>query len=265
MIFSKWPPWFVQACGGLPSRYVAWDLEAMGCNVAEALIWQVGHVVVIDGKVEDRFEAILNWSDSDLLRSDTVQEMLQKHQLTSKAAPGGDRLSWDRLVKEGQKPEYVLTEWTAQLHRLQTAGFKFVGHNVYNYDEKVLYQHIHDWDLYPDFQFTDWDLFDTCTLEKLNQLTHVPQAEPRMGDTMRSYMQRAQIPGSPVKSNLAVHCVTKYKLRPPVTSRWDKPHNASYDAYLCYLLMEIFRYSHHQHQVRQSAGGSTRRLRQRNF
>lgn len=263
MIFNKWPAWFLRACGGLPSRYVCWDLETLGNGgPREALIWQVGHVVVVDGKVVDRFEAILNWSDSDLLRAETVQEVLQQHQLNSMGGEAAKaRLSWDRLVSEGQRPEHVMSEWPRQLHRLQKAGFKFVGHNVYNFDEPVLYHLIHDLDTYPEFSFGDWDLIDTCILEKLNQLEHTSRAEPRTGDTLRSYMTRSASPGTKVYSNLPTHCVTKYGLRPPTSSRWDRPHNASYDAYLCYLLMEIFK---HQYGVRVAQGKTKRHWRQRN-
>lgn len=263
MVFSKWPHWFLQACGGIPSRYVCWDLETIGQGgPGEALIWQVGHVVVVEGKVVDRFEAILNWADSDLLRAETVQEALQQHQLHSVAGDSARyRLSWERLTSEGQRPERVMTEWPRQLQRLQQAGFKFVGHNVYNFDEKVLYHFIHDLDTFPDFSFGDWDLFDTCILEKLNQLEHEPRAEPRSGDTLRSYLLRSANPGAKVYSNLPTHCVSKYGLRPPTNSKWDRVHNASYDAYLCFLLMEIFKYNYQSNLVRRA---TQKHWRQRN-
>lgn len=251
MIWTLWPDWFWrQLGGGPPLNYVCFDLETLGFEVNDTLIWEVGHVVVVDGKARERFGCVLDWSKSSCFSKAVVQELFQKHIDGSLAPRSTRRLTWERITSSGHAPEQTLREWTAQLLRLRDLGFAFVGHNAVRFDEKVLHRHCTDLDVRDDFDLGPNALYDTMVLENLSQMLPLPKADPRPGETLRAWNDRVcTFSRRDVKSNLPTHCVQKYGLQPAGCGNRDYAHNASYDAWLCHCLFEIYRHALLRHRA----------------
>ncbi len=244
MIFSLWPEWFRERIGAWPLDYCTFDVETTGFG-KDDLLTGVGHCLVCDGKVIDRLELIVDLDSDPDIDSQWLAHKLARLDEQMRGGGGIIRGLYERMRREGLPLREVLAFYAELFDTLLAGGVRFAAHNGYRFDEVVLARHFERIGR-RNFTLGDDFLFDTCALERANQLTDRPQALPRRDDTLRSYCRRLlHVHGPGVQSNLDTHCCSKYGFAVKYGLDMKQAHTAAFDSFLVHLLMEEFRAGYH--------------------
>ena len=240
-IGNHWKPWFRDLYGGeWPRSFVTFDLETTGFSLDRDVITEIGHCLVQDGEVVDRFSVVLDWTHHHIVPAHYVRERLSH--VAAAMYDSGHRLSvsWEQMQEEGVEPEKALQFYYDLFRVFQSKGLFFAAHGGYAFDEKMLDANFKGFGISHGFAFDDNELFDTHCLEKATQADNKAKLLPEISDTLRSYFLRvnyAKCPG--VKSKLPV-CFDRYRFDLKGLDKYDL-HGAEMDAYCVYLLMEEYR------------------------
>lgn len=240
MIVKHWPGEFLAAAGGFPDTYVCFDLETTGFDRKTDVIIEIGHVLVEDGVVTDELSVLLDWSKSPVVPLhwlvDRIADLRQK--LSDKGI--AHHLPYERLCKEGIDPIEALTYYRDFFEQLKAQGTPVVGHNVYRFDEPMLEANLVGFQVCPEFQFGDWQLWDTLALEAATiHGPGEPKTIPKAGETLRDWMKRASYLRA--ETNLTRTLLNKYDLAAKYDLDTRDSHSACYDARLCHHLMQEYR------------------------
>lgn len=237
MIINHWLQTLQTTFGGFPRDYTVIDIETSGFDPASDLILNIGHVIVEDGVVVDRLDALLDWTRGDHVDPNWLYARMDRCQRQMASNGLEYKMSFDRLQTYGEDPIGVLQAYHDLIVAQRAANYAFVMHNGYNFDAPRLCTHFKRW-LGLDLEFGANEIWDTGMIEKASQLNAVP--DPR--ESMRAWSRRvggARTKG--VKWSLDGHCVPKYDLVRRYNLNEADAHGAGYDSYVTYLLFETFR------------------------
>jgi len=243
MIVASWPWWFCQLFGGSwPRSYCTFDCETSGFVRDKDLIVEMGHCLVEDGKPVDRLSLVLDWTEHDIVPDHWLRRRLDETRQAMAQDGKTYCMTYERMRAEGVRPpEKVLRFYYDLFSTLIERRFLFAAHGGF-FDEEMLAHAVAGFRIADGFQFPDNQLFDTMSIEKGNQLAHDRNAQPRPGETLRSYFRRLRFlkGGGKVRSSLDQHCAVKYDLARRYGLDMSQAHSAGFDAYLVHLLMEEF-------------------------
>lgn len=241
MIYNYFPSWFRARMGGAwPLNYCCIDVETSGYRFDRDVITQWGHCLVQDGKVVDKLSLIVDWSNHAIVQDHWLRIQLNAVRQGMELAGKKCHVSYERMCKEGMKPEKALRFIHEFTQTIKKKGVIFVAHGGI-FDEKMLCANMLGHEISDGFSFGDDGWVDTESTEKAGQLLDNSRCHPKQGDTLRSYWHRVKYTRADrVKSNLDEHCFIKYKLDKHGVTPKDL-HDAGTDAWCCHLLMEEFR------------------------
>lgn len=243
-IVSSWPDWFKELYGGeWPRTYACFDTETTGFDMKADVIVQIGHVLVVDGKVEDKLELVLDWTGHPLVRDGWLRERLSrvKRQMGDVGLPY--HLDYEKLKAEGTDPVEVLRFYRELFETFHENQVPIVSHNGYVFDEPMFDHHLIGFKIDENgFAFGDNDMIDTLGLEKATLNPTNPRMMPKTGDNLRSYFHRTshvRITGS-ASARIAA-CCARYDLFRRFNFSADDLHGALQDSYCLHLIMEEYR------------------------
>lgn len=240
MIVNYWPEWFRSLYGGgWPQSYCCVDVETTGFSFDRDVIWEWGHCLVLDGKIEDRLSLVIDWSTHPTMRwnIDGLIDRLQRD-MCVECKPCS--ASIELMKKNGMPAEEALSFIRKFTRNIKARNIPFVVHN-FTFDEKMICSNLSRFGEVEGFSFGDNGFIDTDGIEKASQLVTEPKFHPVRSDTLRSYFHRVRYArANGLKSNLDQHCFEKYDFKKHGISKSDM-HGAEMDAYCCHLLMEEYR------------------------
>jgi DNA polymerase III epsilon subunit-like protein len=246
LIVNYWPKHFRDLYGGVwPENYCAIDTETTGYNVrgqagfrveCPDIVFEIGHCLVRDRQVVDRMSVLIDWTGRTYPPDRWLRERL--HHLDGVMQR---KFTYDRLRRDGVKPEEALGFYADFLRTLRERQVLMVTHNGYGFDEHALAGVFALSGVWPGFSFDGNWMLDTHAVERANQMLDHRAVHPVLGDTLRSYCTRvASLRRKGLHSNLDTHCYQKYDFAGRGVSRRDM-HGAETDAYCLHLLMESYR------------------------
>ena len=227
-----------------PDTYLCVDTEYDSQAKEHGLIWEIGHVLVVDGVVQSRGNYVLNWYTSGKYSAETLDRRLADIE----SRVGFEwRLKPQVVQAEGVDPIKVLRFYRNLFSRWERGDGCFVLQNGQAADE-VLFASNFSRHLSQNFAFPHATYFDTGCLFKAYQAWQDPTQfgrykssfTPNEMDTPKSYFSRVshtKAKGLRWKLGLVIdtfNLLEKYAAGP------TNYHNALYDAECLHWIMQEF-------------------------
>jgi len=246
MIVNEWEPYFTARYGHIfPDTYLCLDTEYTGGDERTDFVMEIGHVMVEDRCVVDQLNVVLDWSvhpgvDSKLLR----------YKLNHiKSIMGQDwRITWDVMKEEGIAPSKALRFYRKFFTAWDVRDLPYVAHNGRVAEERMLRGTFNRY-LDRSFVIGDNQLWDTGAIFKATTLlesldaahnTHRWKCYPQQSDSMKDYFNRVlSVRARGIRWKLKL-CLEHYGICNKL-QKDHRYHQAMYDAYCSYLLMEAYR------------------------
>ncbi len=228
--------WFAEVgdfLGGWPRDYIVVDLETNGPNPHDSftLPLQLGWVLVEDCVPVNSGSVMLNWTlpTYGINSMELALSMQRVHEFMTKKKRVY-HMTMDK-VADGVDPAEALQALGSLVSDSLAAGYKLVGHNVYNYDRPILER---VWGQYAGLSLplTAAAIVDTMRIEQSRILKIMP---PDYNSVLDWYQAMQKRPFT--RCNLAEHCAQVYGL----PSDPLQAHDAGYDTHLNHLLLESMR------------------------
>jgi len=246
MIVNEWEPYFTAHYGHVfPDTYLCLDTEYTGGDERTDFVMEIGHVMVEDRQVVDQLNIVLDWSvhpgvDVELLRYklNNIQSIM-----------GLDwRVTWDVMKEEGIAPFKALRFYHKFFKAWNKRDLPYVAHNGRVAEERMLRGAFNRY-LNRSFVIGDNQLWDTGAIFKatallessdLSHSSHHWKCHPKHSDTMKEYFNRVLgVRAKGIRWKLKL-CLEQYELLDQLQDD-HRYHQAVYDAYCSYLLMEAYR------------------------
>lgn len=236
MICNYWPKAWLDKWGGspLPRSYLVVDVETTGFDTRTDLITQIGHVLVRNCEIVDQDNAILNWTDCNLVRAMDVK-LLYSDLKASMAEKGlKPQVTWKRMVEEGHDPKSILRAYRDIFHDASKNGYIFVGHSISTFDEAILSRNFGRF-LEVDWSLEEDEVIDTLAIERATLKIWHPHAKPAPGESLKEWCvkvcRRMRADAS------LVTCAKRYG----VEADFDKAHDAEFDCWMTHKIFEAMR------------------------
>lgn len=221
--------------GRLPNNYLCFDIETTGFSNHDYIV-QIGHCLVMDGKVVDNQAIYLDWRQckGGALTSDVWQRL--KTVQTKMASLGKPyNITWHDLCHLGQPPLDVLREYRDWFEDLPNTAVVGVTHGGHSFDIRFLERVFQMVLGRPTKNFDKHWVIDTGVILKASMLGrdlfHHPDL-PAWSDHVRGFSAAG------LKYSLHEFAVPEFSLdKDPVVSA-DKAHDAAYDCYVNHLLYD---------------------------
>ena len=246
MIVNEWEPYFTAHYGHVfPDTYLCLDTEYTGGDERTDFVMEIGHVMVEDRQVVDQLNVVLDWSvhpgvDIELLR----------HKLNNiKSIMGNDwRITWKVMKEEGIAPSKALRFYYKFFQAWNKRDLPYVAHNGRVAEERML-RGVFNRYFNRSFVIGDNQLWDTGAIFKATALAesldlshdkHRWSCYPKHSDSMKDYFNRVLgVRAKGIRWKLKL-CLEHYDLLDQLQDN-HRYHQAVYDAYCSYLLMEAYR------------------------
>jgi len=247
MIINAWDNQFTAKYGHhFPPSYLCFDTEFTGRSERDDLIVEIGHVLVEDGKIVDRFNLVLNWYEMNIVPASWLDYKL--NQMRHIVGPEW-RLLPETVKKEGINPLQALRFYHKLFHTWANRGLPFVAQNGTNADEPMIRGNLNRF-LNKTFEIPANSYFDTGAIFKANQIWQAQTGDltnyraiilPTRTETLKAYFHRvcgARIRGVHWSLKLILEHFDLIKKHNLDTSNL---HNAGFDALCLHLIMEEYR------------------------
>ena len=246
MVVNEWEPHFTARYGHtFPDTYLCLDTEYTGGDERTDFVMEIGHVMVEDRRVVDQLNIVLDWSVHP-----GVDEELLRYKLNHiKSIMGRDwRITWDVMKEEGVAPAKALRFYKKFFKAWNTRDLPYVAHNGRVAEERMLRG---TFNRYLDHAFVigDNQLWDTGAIFKATALldsldpshsAHRWKCFPKRTDSMKDYFNRVlNVRARGIRWKLKL-CLEQYEVTNQLQDD-HRYHQAVYDAYCSYLLMEAYR------------------------
>jgi DNA polymerase III epsilon subunit-like protein len=244
-----------------PKDYIVFDVETTGRvfygangqhtpvnNGHHDLITQIGHCVVRDGEAKHKGGVILDWTDESVHAlhefevmgdSEWIRAKLEYLERVFEERGRTYQVPFDKMKSEGENPVEVLAAYYDMFQDAREKGMKFVGHNAWGFDVKMVRYHFRQY-LDKDFAWEHDEIIDTGMLEKaIQERENLYASLPWSTENLKTWSRRqANSPRAGVKWNLDQHVVGKYDLVKRYNLDMVDAHDASFDCYITHLLLK---------------------------
>lgn len=225
----------------LPDDYLSWDIETTGVNPKWDLPIDIGWSLVRDRKMIDNRGFILDWTRyPDFVEPDWLEEQLERIGYNIRLKGGEWVYTPDYLRKHGSEPFWVLRRFQQLLYVNRDAGAKFVGHNAWNFDVRMIeavFAELLGAEGEP-FVFDPDEIYDTGGMEKGRLGDMIPYPDEK---TLKEFFSRIQYSRRKgLHWNLSL-CAERYHLYERAGLTPEDMHGAKADAYVAHLLFEEHR------------------------
>lgn len=246
MIVNEWEPHFTARYGHtFPDTYLCLDTEYTGGDERTDFVMEIGHVMVKDRRVVDQLNIVLDWS----VHPDVDLDLLRYKLNHIKSIMGRDwRITWDVMKEEGVAPSKALHFYRKFFDAWNDRDLPYVAHNGRVAEERMLRGTFNRY-LNRAFVIGDNQLWDTGAIFKASALSesldpshdvHQWKCYPKRSDSMKDYFDRVlNTRARGIKWKLKL-CLEQYKITDQLQDD-HRYHQAVYDAYCSYLLMEAYR------------------------
>ncbi len=243
-IINEWPASFTEKYQHhLPTTYMAVDSEFTGSDVAKDLVFEIGHVLVVDGSQIDAGSVILDWT-----KHPGIDQNWLKYKLNHLRGYMGDTwpFTWEKLRDEGVEPKKALEQYATLIGTWKQRGLPFVAHNGITADERILRAMFERFLRRGNFRFPDNAYFDTGAIFKASLMLEQRVGDqmiifPQPDDSLKTYFQR--VIHHPVKGVMwsMKSLLSHFKLQEKHDIDSSLAHTASHDARCVHLAVEEFR------------------------
>jgi hypothetical protein len=212
------------------------------------LITQLGHCVVRNGVPKHKGGVILDWTKEEV-RSlhefevmgdpEWIREKLEYLERVFEERGRVYQVPFGKMKTEGVHPIEALQAYYDMFQDARTRGMKFVGHNAWGFDVKMVRYHFRQY-LDEDFVWKRDEIIDTGMLEKAIQERENSYASlPWPAENLKTWSRRqANSPRAGVRWNLDQHVVGKYDLVARYNLDMKDAHDAGFDCYITHLLLK---------------------------
>ena len=245
LICNHWPRWFRDHFGDeVPQTYATFDTETTGFSFDKDVIWNIAHVLVVDGKIENQLDLVLDWTNHKVVPGHWIQDRLNRQRqdmvLKGLKAPR----AWERMKAEGKPPEEVLSFYNTFFRKLMADGVPLVSHNGYAFDEKMLAHNFAGFSISADFKIND-SMWDTVAIEKGNLIMAAgmdyKRFLPQTGETMRRWCLRVKHANTPGIKPRIDDIVARYGFEAKYGLTQAALHGALSDSRCIHYLIEEYR------------------------
>mgnify|MGYP001164126490 CR=1 FL=1 len=247
-----------------PADYIVVDVETTGRVFYGAngsytpvkhgyhdLITQIGHCIVRGNEVRHKAGVVLDWTDpathvlhefEPMRDSRWLQDQLDFLERVFVEKGRTYQVPFSKMQAEGHDPVETLSGYYDIFTDAREKGLKFVGHNAWGFDAKMIRYHFRHY-LGKDFVWKSDELIDTGMLEKaIQDADNENISLPWSTENLKTWSRRiANSPRAGIRWNLDQHVVTKYNLVERFNLNMDDAHDAGFDCYLTHLLLETLR------------------------
>jgi len=241
MIVDRWPHEFTKQFGHvMPDTYVCFDTEYY-YEKEKSIIFEIGHVFVENGEIDDRLGVVLNWTDHYLVPMRFVKDACQKLADNMEHPPRAANI--DVMREEGLNPEKALEFYYKMFTKFKQRGIAFVAHNARRADVNMLNDNF-DGFLEKTFDFPTKNLWDTGALIKAtkgidHEIYGGDRWLPKRGESLADYCARiCALPCKGILWNLEL-CLREAGIDKLVDP--SQMHQAETDSYCSHLLFEHLR------------------------
>ncbi len=227
--------------GDLPSSYFLFDLETTGSDKRNDLIWNIGAMLVEDGRVVEEFDAVLDWTSLPVSEIDPCWLTKKIASINSqlRRADKPQHLTLD-LMRTGRAPREVLQELVDKLTQAKKQNIPVVNHGLINFDIPMLTNQTQTW-LGAPYLFKRAQVVDTAALEKAIELRLPPSAPEYAGCGLLAYQKKVLDIRSHVRFSLDTHCARKYNLWSKTGLSSELAHLGLNDTKLCDCLIRTYK------------------------
>lgn len=244
--------WFGSA---LPDTYLSFDLETTGFEKDWDIPLQIGHTLVVDGKISARREYILQWTRSPYVKQEWLKDKLlylkDRIEFDPKLGRRTGRtwqFDYERIDREGRDPIKVLTYYRDLFRKCRANDCLFVGQQGW-YDSGMFANVSHEFLNGDGFEFDDDEMFDVGSLVKSIQCE--PPLMPKPEETLRQWAGRINATRKPGVMWTIKHAVELFGLKADATFDATKLHGAGEDSYWVHRIMQELR--KHMHRALESS------------
>jgi hypothetical protein len=235
--------WYAEAAaylGGFPDNYLVIDTETTDVDVESpaTLPVQLGYALVIDRKLEDSADYLVNWTlGPKAVPQPVFADALMRAKVGMERKGKIYHSTWESIGRDGLEPVEALRDFRDLVALALDHGYAIVAHNGYAFD-RILLQHW--WRRVGETLFIPPErLIDTGLLEKSYQMGWSP---PLVDSCPRDYWyNKIRDARSRVRWSLDGACVTGYDLVARHKLDLSQAHNAGFDCVLCHYLLEAMR------------------------
>lgn len=250
-----------------PDNYIVFDVETTGTvfygangadkpelNGYHDVITQIGHCIVRGGEAKHRAGIILDWMKPEYMEHHEFDVMKDSgwlvHQLNYlvdifEQKGRTYQIPPDRMEAEGQDPIKTLEAYYDIFTEARKEGLKFVGHNAWGFDAKMMRYHFRQY-LGKDFKWRPDEIIDTGMIEKAVQDRDNENVSlPWKTENLKTWSRRmSNSPRRGIKWNLDTHVVGKYNLIEKYNLNMDDAHDAGFDCYITHLFLQTLKDIH---------------------
>lgn len=247
-----------------PDDYIVVDVETTGRVFYGAngsytpgnhgyhdLITQIGHCIVRGGEVKHSAGVVLDWSREDTRELHEFEAMQDPRWLADQldflervfAEKGRTyQVPLSKMKDEGESPIKILQGYYDLFIESREKGLKFVGHNAWGFDAKMIMYHFRHY-LGKSFKWKSDEIIDTGMIEKaIQDADNENISLPWPTENLKTWSRRiANSPRAGIRWNLDQHVVNKYNLVERFGLNMEEAHDAGFDCYLTHLLLSTFK------------------------
>ena len=247
-----------------PEDYIVFDVETTGRVFYGAqgsytpdrhgyhdLITQIGHCIVRGGEVKHSAGVVLDWTRPEVASTHEFDVMRDQQWLrdqldfldkvfTEKGRTY--QVPYTKMQAEGRDPIEIIRGYYDIFNDAREQGLKFVGHNAWGFDVKMVRYHFRQC-LNEDFKWRSDEVIDTGMIEKaIQDADNENISLPWPTENLKTWSRRiANSPRAGISWNLDQHVVNKYNLIERYNLNMDEAHDAGFDCYLTHLLLETYK------------------------
>lgn len=227
--------------GDLPATYFLFDLETTGSDKRNDLIWNIGAMLVENGKIVDEFDAILDWTKLTTAEIDPcwLVKKIASINMQLRRADKPQHLTLD-LLRTGQCPRATLQKLVDKLNEAKVKNIPVVNHGLIKFDIPMLSNQAELW-LGAPYLFKRTQVIDTAALEKAIELKLSPGLPCFDGCKLLNYQKQVLDVKANARFSLDYHCAKKYNLWNKTGLAPNLAHLALNDTKLCDCLVRTYK------------------------
>lgn len=247
-----------------PDNYFVFDVETTGTvfygasgsytpgnNGYHDIVTQIGHCIVRNGEVKHYAGSILDWTppearalhEFEIMREPSwVEDALQHLVEVFEASGRVYQVPADKMKDEGVPPVELLEAYYQLFTEARKEGLKFVGHNAWGFDAKMMRYHFRHY-LGKDFKWRHDEIIDTGMIEKaIQDRAKVNVSLPWSTENLKTWSRRmSNSPRRGIYWNLDRHATKKYDLVERYNLDMTNAHDAGFDCYMTHLLLDTYK------------------------
>lgn len=224
--------------GGFPDDYLVFDFETNGIDATspDTLILQIGYCVVDKRVPVDRGSLLLDWTQPDSgVDPGWLANSIERTRSAMAQKGKPYHVTIERMQNEGCHPIQALSDFVDLLTLTGVKGFRYVGHNAYMYDRRLMEAASSRYGV--PFVFPKDSVLDTGMIEKAMGLRQGFDSRGS-SDDWNEFVYRAY---SKTKWSLDGACADRYDLYGRSKLAAADAHDAGVDCLLTHHLLEAMR------------------------